>query len=147
MVTVGLLKALGFLESIRLQTQRERIIPLVASGIWYFWIWYVWKNLPEMPMPLVRFALATWTVSWITLMVNVRMKISLHTTAAGLVLAFLIGWAMEHPLSAGIYLPIACLLAGTIGAARLKVSDHQVAEVYAGYVLGAGTMFLVQIVY
>ena len=46
LVTVALLKALGFISSIQLKEQKDRIIPLVASGIWYFWIWYVWKNLP-----------------------------------------------------------------------------------------------------
>ena len=147
LVTVGLLKALDFLESIHLRTQRERVIPLVASGIWYFWIWYVWKNLPDYPMALVRFALAAWTVSWITLMINARMKISLHTTACGLILSFLFLWAREHTMGAGIYLPIGCLLAGAIGAARLQVSDHSPKEVYLGYGVGIVVMFLVQWLY
>jgi len=147
MVTVGLLKALGFLESIQLHTQRDRVIPLVASGVWYFWIWYVWKNLPDLPMELVRFAMAAWTASWITLMINTRLKISLHTTAAGLILAFIFCWALEHIQGAGIYLPIGCLLASTIGVARLEVSTHQVSEVYVGYLVGMGTMLIVQLIY
>ncbi len=147
MVTVGLLKALGFLGSIQLHTQRDRVIPLVASGVWYFWIWYVWKNLPDLPTELVRFAMGAWTVSWITLMINTRLKISLHTTAAGLILTFLFGWAMEHTRGAGIYLPISCLLAGAIGVARLRASTHQVNEVYLGYLIGMATMLLVQLIY
>jgi hypothetical protein len=147
LVTVGLLRALGFLDSVHLRTKRERVIPLVASGIWYFWIWYVWKNLPDYPMALIRFALAAWTVSWITLMINTRMKISLHTTAAGLILCFLFFWAQSHTMGAGLYLPMVCLLAGAIGAARLWISDHTQAEVYLGYGLGMTTMLLVQLLY
>lgn len=147
LVTVGLLKALGFLESVRLRTQRERVIPLVAIGIWYFWIWYVWKNLPDHPIELVRFALASWTASWVSLMINVRLKISLHTVAAGGILAFLFLWATDHPSGAGIYLPIAGLIAGAIGAARLTVSDHSEKEVYLGFGVGMATMLLIHWIY
>jgi len=147
LVTVALLKALGFLESIRLHTQRDRVIPLVAIGIWYFWIWYVWKNLPDYPIELVRFALAAWTASWVSLMINARMKISLHTIAAGLILTFLFIWALKHGYGAGFYIPIACIWAGSIGAARLYVSDHKKVEVYLGYAVGAAAMLIIQLIY
>jgi len=147
LVTVGLLKALGFLESVQLKTQRERVIPLIAIGIWYFWIWYVWKNLPDHPIELVRFALAAWTTSWIGLMINVRMKISLHTIGAGLILTFLFLWAQQHSYGAGIYLPVAYIWAGSIGVARLQVSDHSQMEVIVGYLLGAATMIAIQLIY
>ena len=147
LVTVGLLKAVGFLDSIRLRTQRERVIPLIAIGIWYFWIWYVWKNLPDYPGELVRFALASWTVSWISLMINVRLKISLHTIAAGLTLTFLFLWAFQYPYAAGIYLPISCIIAGSIGAARLYISDHTEAEVYLGYLVGAASMLVIEMIF
>jgi len=147
LVTVGLLKAVGFLESVQLRTQRERVIPLVAVGIWYFWIWYVWKNLPDYPIELVQFALATWTASWISLLINVRMKISLHTLSAGLILAFLFLWAGKHQAGAGYYLPIACLWAGIVGAARLYVSDHKKSEVYLGYFVGAASMCIIRVIY
>lgn len=147
LVTVGLLKALGFLESVQLRTQRERVIPLIATGIWYFWIWYVWKNLPDYPVEMVRLALATWTASWVTLMINVRMKISLHTISAGLMLTFLCLWSLNHPYGAGVYLPIASLLAGAIGVARLQVSDHTQTEVYSGYALGVIAMLIIHFAY
>ena len=147
LVTVGLLKALGFLESIHLRTSKDRIIPLVAVGIWYFWAWYVWKNLPDYPTELVRFALAVWSGSWITLLINVRMKISLHTLSAGMILAFLCIWATAHPRGAGFYLPIAILLTGSIGAARLEVSNHRPSEVYAGYLVGMACMIIVHWIY
>jgi len=147
LVTVGLLRAVGFLPSVHLHTQRERVIPLVAIGIWYFWIWYVWKNLPDHPIEMVRFALAAWTASWLALMINVRMKISLHTIAAGLIVCFLFIWSLTNSFGAGIYLPLACVGAGTIGAARLLVSDHRPLEVYAGYLLGVVSMAVITWIY
>ena len=38
LVTVLLAKALGFLDSIYLKTQKERIIPYIACGVYYFWM-------------------------------------------------------------------------------------------------------------
>src|SRR5690606_18214238 len=41
MVSVLLAKGLGFIDSIFLRTQKERIIPYIACGVYYFWMWYV----------------------------------------------------------------------------------------------------------
>ena len=46
-VTELLLKGLKFIETFQLTTQKDRIIPLVACAVWYFWIWYVLTILPD----------------------------------------------------------------------------------------------------
>ena len=89
-VTVLLLKTLKFIGSFQLRTQRDRIIPLVACGVWYFWIWYVWRNLPDYPKPAVQFTLAIWISVSLGLMANIIMKISLHAIAAGVAVTFMI---------------------------------------------------------
>jgi hypothetical protein len=48
-LTVLLLKSLGFIDSILLKTQRERIIPYVAANIFYFWMYLVFRNQPDVP--------------------------------------------------------------------------------------------------
>src|SRR5678809_1290490 len=45
-ITTLLLKGLGFINSIYLKTQRDRIIPYVACMIYYFWVWWVLHNQP-----------------------------------------------------------------------------------------------------
>lgn len=137
LVTVLLLKALHFIQSIRLERQKDRIIPLVACGIWYFWVWYVWRNLPEYPKELVHFALAIWISSWAALMINVRMKISLHAISLGISLAFLLRLAFTQDISFGFYLAIALLITGLVCTARFIVSDHTETELYSGLLVGA----------
>src|SRR5215218_2707142 len=39
LATVLLGKALGFISTIYLKTQKDRIIPYIASMIFYFWMW------------------------------------------------------------------------------------------------------------
>src|SRR5215813_2651939 len=57
-ITALLLKALGFIESVYMKTQKDRIIPYVICMIYYFWVWYVIKNQNIYPTELVEFSLA-----------------------------------------------------------------------------------------
>jgi hypothetical protein len=145
LVTVLLLKALGFIESIQLKKQKDRIIPLVACGVWYFWIWYVWHNLPEYPDMAIRFALAIWISSWTGLMVNTRMKISLHAISMGIAVTFLFLLAFTQALNFGVYLAIALFIAGLVSTARFIVSDHTRTEIYGGFALGLLSMLAAQV--
>jgi hypothetical protein len=139
MVTVLLLKGLRFIDSIQLHEQKDRIIPLVACGVWYFWIWYVWKNLPDYPAVAVQFALAIWISSFTALMANVKMKISLHAISMVIALTFIILLGLREDLSYGLYIAITIFLTGLVCTSRLLVSDHTQAEVYGGLALGAAS--------
>lgn len=145
LVTVLLLKALGFIDSIQLKKQKDRIIPLVACGIWYFWIWYVWHNIPGYPDMAIRFALAIWISSWTGLMMNTRMKISLHAISMGIAITFLFILAFTQPLNFGLYLSVGLLIAGLVCTARFIVSDHTAAEIYGGLALGSVSMIAAQV--
>jgi hypothetical protein len=142
LVTVGLLKALGFIKSIQLHDQKDRIIPLVASGIWYFWIWYVWRNLPEQPVAAIQLALGVWITSVAALMLNTRMKISLHALSLGATLALLLSLSIKENLHYGVWLSIAFIITGAVSSSRLLVSDHRPSEVYWGLLTGAISMLV-----
>lgn len=142
LVTVLLLRALKFIESIQLKKQKDRIIPLVACGVWYFWIWYVWRNLPDYPKPAVQLALAVFISSWIGLMMNIKMKISLHAIGAGVMIMFILLLAFTQQLNFGIYISIALLIAGLVCTARFIVSDHTAREIYGGLFAGFASMLV-----
>jgi hypothetical protein len=142
LVTVGLLKALGFIKSIQLHDQKDRIIPLVASGIWYFWIWYVWRNLPDQPVAAIQLALGVWITSVAALMLNTRLKISLHALSLGATLALLLSLSIKESLHYGAWLSIAFIITGAVSSSRLLVSDHRPSEVYWGLLTGALSMLV-----
>ena len=54
-ITVLLLKGLGFIDSIFLKTQKDRIIPYIASGTFFFWTQYVLREQNYVPRILVAF--------------------------------------------------------------------------------------------
>ncbi|HSU29141.1 MAG TPA: hypothetical protein VLJ68_12220 [Chitinophagaceae bacterium] len=135
-VSVLLMKALKFVETIYLNTQKDRIIPYVACGIWYFWIWYVWRNQPDYPIEAVEFAMGIFLAASLGLMLNIFMKVSMHALAMGVVCTFILGLALREGISSGIYITAALLMAGLVCTARLIVSDHTTKEVYTGLFAG-----------
>ncbi len=136
LVTVGLLKALKFIDSIFLKTQRDRIIPYVACGIWYFWMWYVWHNLPDIPAVQIQFGFAIFLTSTLGLLANIYLKVSMHAMAAGVLLMFMLTLAFANVLDSAIYLILAILITGLSCTSRLIASDHSTKEIYVGLIIG-----------
>lgn len=151
LVTVLLLKGLKFIDTIYLRTQKDRVIPFIACMIWYFWISYVWFNFgkttggADMPKEAVLFASATFISTIIGLMMNIKMKVSLHTISVGIVLTFFILMAFSQSLYFGRWLTIVLFLSGLVCTARLIASDHTAKEIYAGLLTGAGSVLLARV--
>lgn len=146
LITVILLKALKFIDSIYLNTQKERIIPIIACMTWYFWVWYVWNNFGktndavDMPKPVIQFAFATFVSTVITLMVNIKMKVSLHAISMGIMTTFFFLLAFTQELNFGIWLSVSFFIAGLVCTARFIVSDHTQQEIYGGLLAGFVSM-------
>jgi hypothetical protein len=136
LVTVLLLKALDFINSIYLHKQKDRIIPFVICNIWYFWIWYVWRNLPNSPGEIVILAMAIFLASAIGLMANIYMKISMHAISVGVAISFMLFLSVTQSINFGVYISIAFLIAGLVCTARFIVSDHTAPEIYTGLLVG-----------
>ncbi|MFM8592242.1 MAG: hypothetical protein ACKOA3_05000, partial [Sphingomonadales bacterium] len=136
LVTVGLLRALGFIRSFHLHDRKDRIIPLVACGIWYFWIWYVWRNMAGQSPVTVQLALGIWLAASLGLLLNSYMKISLHGLSMGVALCFMLLLSLQENLHYGTWLSSTIFLTGLVCAARFIVSDHRPIEIYGGVFAG-----------
>lgn len=146
-ITALLLKALGFIDTIYMKTQKDRIIPYVICMIYYFWVWYVIKNQSVYPDELVKFSLAVFIVSVLGLMSNAYMKTSMHTMAMGVMAAFVLSLAWNETLESGIYISGALFLTGLVCTARLIVSTHTNKEIYTGLFLGITSLIAADILY
>lgn len=142
LVTVLLAKALGFLQSVYLKTQKERIIPYIACGIYYFWMCYVLRNQPEFSREIVQLSMAIFIASSLGLIVNIYMKVSMHAISIGIMLCFMGLLSVSQAANFSVYLSIALLIAGLVCTARLIVSDHTPKEIYIGLFTGAASMLL-----
>lgn len=136
-ITVLLLWRLQFAKSIFLRTQKERIIPYVAFIIYFFWAFYVARNLEGTPIIMVSFFLGTFLCTSAALMANSYFKISMHALAAGGAATFMILLGIESGEPMGLPIAAATLATGIICTSRLIISDHHPFEVYSGLFVGA----------
>jgi len=136
LMTAFLSKALGFVQSVYLKTQKDRILLYIVCEIFYFWAWYVFRNL-HFPKEVVMFALGVFLACSLGLILNSYMKISMHTISLGVICAFFLLAAMISTNSYGVYIVIAFLVAGITATARLIDSDHTQREIYFGFFAGA----------
>lgn len=135
LVTVLLAKALGFLDSIYLRTQKERVIPYIACGIFYFWMWYVLRNQPEFSKEIVSLSMAIWIASSLGLLANIYMKVSMHAISMGVMVTFIMLLALSNA-GFGLFISVAILITGLVCTARFIVSDHSTKEIYGGLAIG-----------
>jgi hypothetical protein len=134
-ITVLLLKGLGFIDSIQLKTQKERIIPYVACITFFFWSYYVSKKLGD-PKELKAFLLALFIISSVALVINNFMKISMHAMGAGGMVTLFSLLLFNYNIDNALILAGVLLIAGITCTSRLVVSDHKSSEIIAGFVTG-----------
>lgn len=141
LLTVVLMKALGFIRSINMHERQDRILPLMGIMIWYFWAYHVISNLPGTPLILKVLLLGSFWNIIVVFIISIFFKISMHATAAGGTLGLLAALLILNPIDMMPVIYAFLLLAGLIGTARLLLGAHRPAEVWLGYLVGAVVMF------
>jgi hypothetical protein len=121
-----------------MQTREDRIIAFLTTMIFYWWAWWVMRNLTDMPPVAVRFLLGSFLGICGGWMCNLFYKISMHAIAMGGLLAFFVLLCLSNPYGSGLYLVIVTLIAGAVCTARLIISDHSYFEILSG--LGIGVL-------
>ena len=133
---VFLLWRLQFISNVYLRSQRERIIPLNVCILFYFWAYYVLRNLEGVPPALVQWSLGVFIASAAALFTNIFFKISLHTLGFGGLVGFVAWQTATDAHWPPALLPWVLIVAGLAGTARLACQAHKPGEVYAGYLAG-----------
>lgn len=136
LVTVLIAKGLGFIDTVYLKTQKDRIIPYIATMIFYFWVWYVFKNQGA-PKETIQFSLAVFLSTCFGVFVNSFFKVSMHALAMGVVVTLLLLLSVNSAVNYGPYVSIGLFIAGLVCTSRLIMRDHYPFDVYAGLLLGA----------
>ncbi len=134
-VTVLLLKGLGFIQSIQLHTQKERIIPYVACITFFFWSYYVARQLGD-PAPLKAFLLTLFVSASAALIMNNYFKVSMHAMAAGSVLVFFVLLLFNGAIDSGLPLSAALFVAGITCTARFIAGKHHAFDIGFGFIAG-----------
>jgi len=140
---VLLMKGLGFIKSVFLHTQQDRIGPYLSAMIFYFWTaWVFFKFSPQPAPAIASFMTGVFITTVAGLLANIYFKISMHAMGAGGLLGFFLIIMQSNTMFMTWPLCIALLVAGLVCSSRLIISDHRPAEIYSGVLVGLLCQFV-----
>jgi len=150
-LAVLMMKALGWVDTFELKTQTERIGPFLVAGVMYLSLYLHVTHAETFPVSLRIAVLGTLISLWGCFFINMFMKVSLHATGMGglVAIALLTKWVFGYdeaqiglPGGANLVVPVNTLLyiiiliAGIVCTSRLIVKAHERRDIYAGFILG-----------
>ncbi len=137
LLSVLLMKGLGFIKSIFLHTQQDRIAPYLSGMIFYFWAaWVYFKFEPGLSLVFPSFMTGIVLTTVVGLISNIYFKISMHAMGVGGMLGIFLVIMKSNSMLMTWPLCIALLISGIACTSRLLISDHSTKEVYGGLLAG-----------
>jgi hypothetical protein len=135
------LRKLGLIKSLEMETAKERRFPYLFTAVCYFLCYF--QMAGNHALGLYALVLLGATVSILALLlVNLRVKVSAHLVGVGGTAGVFAGLQWSLGLNYGILVAALVLVAGLLASARLRLQAHSEAEVYVGFILGFCTEFL-----
>ncbi len=136
-ILVWLMARKELVSSLDMPFRKERTLPYLIFAIFYASTYFLMKNigLPNLYYFFVVGGLASVVAATI---INLFWKISIHMIGIGGLTAGFIALSFESLISEPILILILIFLSGLTGFARLQSGNHTPAQVYTGYLLGAG---------
>ena len=142
LLSIVLLKALGFIDSVFLRTKRDRIIPYMACGIFFFWAYTVFKKQDMYPAIMSSFILGVFLAASAGLIANIYYKVSMHAIAMGGWLGLFLVIAQRNSMLMTWPIAFVLLATGIVCTSRFLVSDHTQKDIYTGLAIGLLSQFV-----
>lgn len=139
---VFLLYRLKLISNIYLRTQKERIIPFFIAMFFYWWMYYLSRNMSDQPIVLKFFYMGIFICMAIGVVVNNYMKISMHGMGMGGLLTAMLLISFYYQAFNGWSLAVCTIATGIVGTSRLLLNHHTSKELYAGLGLGAACQLI-----
>lgn len=145
-VWMMMMKKLEMIESLQVETAKERIIPFIAAATFYLWCAWMFKPSANMKIPsnsLIFYMMLGASLGiFISFLINIFSKVSLHGVGAGALVGLVLVMTRFSTFDLRIVLVLAILLAGIIGTARLLLDTHTPRQVFVGYIVGFTGQFI-----
>jgi hypothetical protein len=130
----------GWINSLEMETRKERNLPFLASLVCYLAGAYLLFTLPVPRIFAMMITGAAIAILWCFL-INLFWKISIHMVGIGGVMGILFAYGYYFRAEVLISLIILSLLAGLLGSARLYKGAHIPSQVYLGFIGGFSIEF------
>ena len=138
---VFVLYRMKIIKSFSLRTREERIYPLLAIAVFYYLTYFLLKRF-SISFIFSYYMLGSTFLTILAMIISFYRKISLHMIGIGGMFGLLMGLSLSLHLDLTWFVVAAVLLAGFLGFARIQSNSHKPSEIYSGFLVGAGVMFL-----
>lgn len=126
---------LKLISSLQMENRQERILPLILYIVFTYVSYFVLKKVHQ-PSIIWQVMLVISAVTFFSLLVSFRWKISLHLTGMGGLSGMLLLFIFRvSPKFSPLWM-ISLILAGVLGSSRLISNQHKPAEIYLGFLGG-----------
>jgi len=129
------------ISSLEMPTKEERKIPYLASAIFYFSESYFLMQW-EVPMLIKAFMFGAALLVFSVFIINFFWKISVHMAGIGGLCGMMIAVSFRLQINLHFVLIALFLIAGFAAFSRLKLSAHNPAQVYVGFLMGISVQLI-----
>jgi hypothetical protein len=139
------MRGVDLIKSFKLENRQQRYIPYITGCVFYLMAFLMFKpgsGMQIQDLLLTRMMFGGVLTIFICMIINLTFKVSLHTTAAAGLMGLILYTAPSSYFNMEVPFLIAIILAGLVGTARLSLMAHEPKEVYVGYLVGLGSMFV-----
>ncbi len=134
-VAILLFRKLDFIDSFEMPDKKHRILPLIATIIFYVWAFMAIKKT-NYPFLMNVFMLGSVASLFLSFFINVFQKLSLHMVGISGALTATMLLVFISPTDFSYIFLALVVLCGAIASARLYLQAHTIREVYTGFMVG-----------
>jgi membrane-associated phospholipid phosphatase len=122
------------IQSVEMETQLQRIMPLLITCVLYFCTFYI---LRSMPVPFITmFVFSTCVSLLVNLLILLKWKVSSHLIGLGGITGLIASLHIRLNADITNFLILSILLSGLVGSSRLRLNSHTPSQVYLGFLIG-----------
>ena len=154
---IFLMWRLKLISSLEMRDKQDRIIPFIATGVFYLWVLRSVFADPNIPTAFLIAVLGTTLGLFACFIINLFFKVSLHAVGVGglIWMILIIMWLYSYgsftinlpvfgtsEISINLLLMLSIFVGGLVGTSRLLLNAHTPKELYIGFAIGILTQFI-----
>jgi hypothetical protein len=134
-ISILMMRKLGLVESLEVPDNKQRIIPLVATIIFYMWA-YLAIRKTNFPYVMGVFMMGTLVSLFVSFFINVFYKLSLHMVGMSGALTAIMFLLLISQTDLSYFFLSMVVLTGAVATSRIYLKSHTLQEVYTGFIVG-----------
>jgi membrane-associated phospholipid phosphatase len=123
------------INSLEMETSKERIIPYAFTIVFYVFTLYMLKQAPIPPV-IFNFIIGATLSVIMAFIINIKWKISAHMIGIGGLFGALLCISLILEVYVTPYIILSLIVAGLVGSSRIILNAHNSPQIYAGFLLG-----------